>query len=74
MMYELTADELAAQEVLVLPERELLEPLTIVAPTQLVAAANLAFIETDDVGGDVLVGQANWVEAYQNTEVYIDND
>ena len=73
MMYELTADELAAQEVLVLPERELLEPITIVAPTQIVAAANLAFIETDDVGGDVLVGQANCVYAEQDTYAEIDN-
>ena len=74
MSYELTAGELAAQEVLALPERELLEPVTIVAPVQVVAALNLAFIETDDVEGDVVVAQANEVCAYQNTETYIDND
>ena len=70
----MTYAELAAEEVLALPERELLEPLNIVAPTQIVVAANLAFIETDDVEGDVFVAQANYVEAYQNTEAYIEND
>ncbi len=70
----MTYEELAAEEVLALPERELLEPLNIVAPTQIVLALNLAFIETDDVGGDVVVVQDNDVEAYQNTEAYIFND
>ncbi len=42
----MTYAELAAEEVLALPERELLEPLNIVAPTQLVLALNLAVIET----------------------------
>ncbi len=42
MLYELSADELAAQEVLALPKRELLDTLTIVAPTQTIAALNLA--------------------------------
>ncbi len=73
MSYELRAEELAAQEVLALPERELLEPITIVAPTQVVLALNLAFINTDDVAGDVGVGQFNDVEAYQNTYADIEN-
>ncbi len=34
---------------------------------------NLAFISTDDVAGDVLVGQFNDVEAYQNTYADIEN-
>ena len=42
----MTYEELAAEEVLALPERELLEPLNIVAPTQLMLALNLAVIET----------------------------
>jgi hypothetical protein len=70
----MTYEELAAEEILALPERELLEPLTIVAPTQLVAALNLAFIQTDDVEGDVVVAQYNDVEAYQNTYAEIYND
>ena len=70
----MTYAELAAEEVVALPERELLEPLTIVAPVQLVAAANVAFIETDDVGGDVLVVQYNDVYAEQNTFAFIEND
>ena len=67
MSYELRAEELAAQEVLALPDRELLEPITIVAPTQIVLALNLAFISTDDVAGDGVVGQFKDVEADQNT-------
>ncbi len=74
MSYELRAEELATQEVLALPDRELLEPITIVAPTQVVLALNLAFINTDDVAGDVVVGQFNDVEAYQNTDADIEND
>ncbi len=42
----MTYEELAAEEVLALPERELLELLNIVAPTQLMLALNLAVIET----------------------------
>ncbi len=70
----MTYAELAAEEVVALPERELLEPLNIVAPTQIVLALNLAYIETDDVGGDVVVAQFNDVEAYQNTYAEIYND
>ncbi len=70
----MTYEELAAEEVLALPERELLDTLTVVAPVQLALAANLAWIETDDVGGDLVVAQANAVYAEQNTEAYIDND
>jgi len=74
----MTYEELAAEEVLALPERELLDywggPVNIVAPFQLVAAINVADITTDDVGGSVVVIQENDVEAYQNTEAYIFND
>ncbi len=70
----MTYAELAAEEVVALPERELLEPLNIVAPTQVVAALNLAFISTDDVEGDVVVAQYNDVEAYQDTFAIIVND
>ncbi len=70
----MTYAELAAEEVVALPERELLEPLTIVAPVQLVAAANVAFIETDDVTGDVVVLQENDVYAEQDTYAEIYND
>ncbi len=74
----MTYEELAAEEVLALPERELLDywggPVNIVAPFQLVAAANVAFISTDDVGGDVVVAQANEVYAEQNTYAEVDND
>ena len=70
----MTYAELAAEEVLALPERELLEPLTIVAPTQIVLALNLAFIQTDDVEGDVVVVQDNCVYAEQDTVAVIEND
>ncbi len=75
----MTYEELAAEEILALPERELLDcwgcgAVNIVAPFQLVAAANVAFIETDDVGGDVVVIQNNDVYAEQNTAAFIFND
>ncbi len=70
----MTYAELAAEEVLALPERELLEPITIVAPTQIVLALNLAFISTDDVEGDVVVVQDNCVYAEQDTVAVIEND
>ena len=70
----MTYEELAAEEVVALPERELLEPLNIVAPTQVVAALNLAFISTDDVEGDVVVVQDNCVYAEQDTVAVIEND
>ncbi len=73
----MTYEELAAEEVLALPERELLDywgPVNIVAPTQIVLAANLAFISTDDVDGSVVVWQENDVYAEQDTEAYIFND
>ena len=69
----MTYEELAAEEVLALPERELLDTLTI-APTQVVLALNLATITTGDVGGDLVVAQANEVSAEQNTAAYIVND
>ncbi len=70
----MTYAELAAEEVVALPERELLEPITIVAPTQIVLALNLAFISTDDVEGDVVVVQDNCVYAEQDTVAVIEND
>ena len=73
----MTYEELAAEEVLALPERELLDhwgPGNIVAPVQLVAAINFAHITTDDVGGSVLVGQENDVYAEQNTAAFIYNE
>ena len=70
----MTYAELAAEEVVALPERELLEPLNIVAPTQIVLALNLAFIQTDDVEGDVVVVQDNCVYAEQDTVAVIEND
>ncbi len=73
----MTYEELAAEEVLALPERELLDycgPITIVAPVQIVTALNLAFIKTDDVYGDLVVAQVNAVYAEQDTYVEIYND
>ncbi len=71
----MTYEELAAEEVLALPERELLDYFTnIVAPFQLVAAINIADITTDDVEGSVVVLQNNDVYAEQNTFAVIDND
>ncbi len=73
----MTYEELAAEEVLALPERELLDywgPINIVAPTQIVLAANVAFISTDDVDGSVVVIQDNDVYAKQNTYAEIYND
>ncbi len=77
MTYGLSAEELAAQEILDLPDRELLDyvgPITIVAPVQIVTAVNIAFISTDDVYGDVVVWQENDVYAEQDTVAVIEND
>ena len=77
MTYGLSAEELAAQEILALPERELLDyvgPITIVAPVQIVTALNLAVIHTDDVYGDLVVAQVNAVDADQDTVVGVYND
>ncbi len=73
----MTYEELAAEEVLALPERELLDywgPVNIVAPVQEVWAINFAHITTDDVGGSVVVIQDNDVYAEQNTAAFIYND
>ena len=75
----MTYEELAAEEILALPERELLDcwgcgAVNIVAPFQFVAAINVADITTDDVGGNVIVGQNNDVYAEQETNVFIVND
>ena len=77
MTYGLSAEELAAQEILDLPERELLDyvgPITIVTPVQIVTALNLAFIKTDDVYGDLVLAQVNKVYADQDTYVKVYND
>ena len=74
MLYELSADELAAQDVLALPARELLDTLTIVTPTQIVTALNLAIITTGDVKGDVVVAQESIAKGYQHTEVDVESD
>ena len=74
MSYELRADELAAQDVLALPERELLQPTNSVSPAQLALSLNLATLTTDDVWGDVAVGQANAVTAAQTPTVAITNE
>ena len=73
----MTYEELAAEEILALPERELLEylgPVNIVAPTQIVLALNVAHITTEDVGGSVVVAQFNDVYAEQDTVAVIEND
>ena len=71
--------ELAAEEILALPERELLQPLSIVAPTQInmPVPTQIVVAPTLAVGGDVNAGsQANLVQAFQNgaSEVSIEND
>ncbi len=59
--------KLAAQEILALPDRELLQPLTIVAPIQLTATANLNAVAADN-GGDASGQQANPVNSAQGSQ------
>ena len=59
--------KLAAQEILALPDRELLQPLTIVAPAQLTVVANVNAVEADNAG-DASGQQANPVNAAQGSQ------
>ena len=59
--------KLAAQEVLALPDRELLQPLTTIAPVQLTAVANLNAVAAAGAG-DASGQQANTVNAAQASQ------
>ena len=59
--------KLAAQEILALPDRELLQPLTIIAPIQLTATANLNVAAAANAG-DASAQQANPVNAAQGSQ------
>ena len=59
--------KLAAQEILALPDRELLQPLTTIAPIQLTAVANLNAVAADN-GGDASGQQANPINSAQGSQ------
>ena len=59
--------KLAAQEILALPDRELLQPLTVITPTQLTATANLNVAAAADAC-DASAQQANPVTAAQGSQ------
>ena len=59
--------KLAAQEILALPDRELLQPLTIIAPAQITATANLNVAAAADAG-DASAQQANPDNAAQGSQ------
>ena len=59
--------KLAAQEILALPDRELLQPLTVIAPVQLTATANLNAVAADNFG-DASGQQANPVNSAQGSQ------
>ncbi len=59
--------KLAAQEILALPDRELLQPLTVIAPTQLTATANLNAAAAGDYG-DASAQQANPINSAQGSQ------
>ena len=59
--------KLAAQEILALPDRELLQPLTVIAPVQLTATANLNAVAAAN-GGDASGQQANPVNSAQGSQ------
>ncbi len=59
--------KLAAQEILALPDRELLQPLTIIAPAQITATANLNVAAADNAG-DASAQQANPVNSAQGSQ------
>ena len=59
--------KLAAQEILALPDRELLQPVTVITPTQLTATANLNVAAAADYG-DASGQQANPVNAAQASQ------
>ncbi len=59
--------KLAAQEILALPDRELLQPLTIITPVQATAVANVNAVAADNFG-DASGQQANPVNAAQGSQ------
>ncbi len=59
--------KLAAQEILALPDRELLQPLTVIAPVQLTAVANVNAVAADNAG-DASGQQANPVNSAQGSQ------
>ena len=64
MTYE---EKLTAQEILALPDRELLQPLTVIAPLQATAVANVNAVAADNAG-DASGQQANPVNAAQGSQ------
>ena len=67
--------KLAAQEILALPDRELLQPLTVIAPAQLTATANVNLVAAGEAG-DASGQQANPVnsaQASQQTDAVVVN-
>ena len=64
MTYE---EKLTTQEILALPDRELLQPLTVIAPAQFTATANLNVAAADGYG-DASGQQANPVNASQASQ------
>ena len=59
--------KLAAQEILALPDRELLQPLTVIAPAQFTATANLNAAVAEGAG-DASAQQANPINAAQASQ------
>ena len=59
--------ELATQEILALPDRELLQPLTTIAPLQLTAVANVNAVAAEGAG-DASGQQANPVNSAQGSQ------
>ena len=59
--------KLAAQEILALPDRELLQPLTVITPVQLTATANVNLVAASEAG-DASGQQANPVNSAQGSQ------
>ena len=59
--------KLATQEILALPDRELLQPLTTIAPLQLTAVANVNAVAAEGAG-DASGQQANPVNSAQGSQ------
>ena len=59
--------ELSTQEILALPDRELLQPLTTIAPLQLTAVANVNAVAAEGAG-DASGQQANPVNSAQGSQ------
>ncbi len=64
MTYE---EKLMGQEILALPDRELLQPLTVVAPAQFTATVNAQLVAADGAG-DASGQQANPVNSAQGSQ------